>query len=79
MSLKSVRRAVSTTFIVVAVLLICWGGYGIATFPAEAEGSGWDERFGFFDNGYYPFLWGVIVLVVGALLRLKSAPTQRTP
>lgn len=65
MKAAAVVRAFAVVLLLAALGLITWGGYGIATFPPEAEGSGYDPRFYVFDNGYYPAMLGTLLLLVG--------------
>jgi len=76
MKSTSILRLVSAATLIVAIGLIAWGGYGIATFP-EAEGSGYDPRFFVFDNGYYPVFWGGVLLLAWGALRLWIYKSNR--
>ncbi|RBJ39527.1 hypothetical protein BRN91_14515 [Xanthomonas oryzae pv. oryzae] len=57
-----------TLFLVIAIVLVAWGIYGMVTFT-DLTGSGYDDRFFVFDNGVFPFLWGCLLLLAIAFLR----------
>ena len=70
MSWKSVRLPLSTATLAFAVGLSAWGIYGIVTF-VDSSGSGYDPRFFIFDNGFYPFFWGCLLLLIGYFMRFR--------
>ena len=52
-----------------AVALVGYGLFGLSHF-AHYTGEHFDKRLVLFDNGVYPFMWGVILLLIGQLARL---------
>jgi hypothetical protein len=68
--MKTNRCALSTALLISSTVLAVWGIYGMVTFT-DSTGSGYDDRFLIFDNGFYPFFWGSLLLFVGYLLRFR--------
>lgn len=62
-------RIASSVFLAVAVALVAYGLFGLSHF-ADYTGEYFDERLVLFDNGVYPFMWGVVLLLIGQLARL---------
>jgi hypothetical protein len=62
-------RLMSSVFLLGAVALVAYGLFGLSHF-AVYTGEYLDERLVLFDNGVYPFMWGVILLLIGQLVRL---------
>ncbi|MDO3527520.1 hypothetical protein ACNRBH_09110 [Ralstonia pseudosolanacearum] len=69
MTTGSVTRLLSTAFLSLAVALVAYGLFGLAHF-AWYTGEYFDDRLVLFDNGVYPFMWGITLLVIGQLARL---------
>lgn len=69
MTIGSVGRFLSSTFLALAVALVAYGLFGLSHF-ARYTGEYFDDRLVLLDNGIYPFMWGVTLLVVGQLSRL---------
>lgn len=63
-------RIASSIFLAAAVALMAYGLFGLSHF-AQYTGEYFDERMVLFDNGIYPFMWGVILLAIGQLARLR--------
>jgi hypothetical protein len=64
-------RILSNAFLAFAVVLVLYGLFGLSRF-AWYQGMYFDDRLVIFDNGVYPFLWGVLLLLLGQLLRLNG-------
>lgn len=64
-------RLFSLAFQTCAALLAAYGFFGLSRF-AWYSGEYFDERLIIFDNGFYPFFWAVILLVLSQLLRLHA-------
>ncbi len=62
-------RLLSSGFLVVAVALVAYGLFGLSRF-AWYTGEYYDERMVLFDHGFYPFAWGIALLVIGQIARL---------
>lgn len=62
-------RVASSVFLAAAVALVAYGLFGLSHF-AHYTGEYFDERMVLFDNGVYPFMWGVVLLLIGQLARL---------
>ena len=60
---------ISSAFLSAAVALVAYGLFGLSHF-AHYTGEYFDERMVLFDNGVYPFMWGVVLLLIGQLARL---------
>lgn len=71
MRLGTAARILSTAFLVFAALLVAYGLFGLSRF-AWYEGAYFDNRLVLFDNGFYPFFWGVLLLVLGQILRFQQ-------
>ncbi|MDR5753698.1 MULTISPECIES: hypothetical protein [unclassified Caballeronia] len=70
MKIASVLRLLSVTFLTLAVALVAYGLFGLSHF-ARYTGEYSDERLVLFDNGVYPFMWGVMLLIIGQLACLR--------
>ncbi len=68
--MKRITQLLSGGFLTLAVLLIGYGLFGLSRFSSYT-GEFSDDRLVFFDNGFYPFFWGVLLLVISQLLRLQ--------
>lgn len=64
-------RFFSVAFQTCATLLAAYGLFGLSRF-AWYSGEYFDDSLIGFDNGFYPFFWGVVFLVTGQLLRLQG-------
>lgn len=53
-----------------AVALVAYGLFGLSHF-ADYTGEFFDQRLVLFDNGVSPFMWGVVLLLIGQLARLN--------
>lgn len=64
-----ILRLLSSSFLVLAVALV---GYGLFCFSRFAwyTGEYYDERMILFDHGFYPFAWGITMLLLGQIARL---------
>lgn len=69
MRIAAVARFLSSAFLVLAVALVAYGLFGLSHF-AWYTGEYIDERLVLFDNGVYPFMWGVVLLALGLFARL---------
>jgi len=69
MEMPHIARVISTTFLSLAAALVAYGVFGLSRF-VESTGGYVDERLFIFDNGVYPFIFGVVLLLVGQLARL---------
>ena len=69
MTTGSVTRFLSLSFLALAVVLVAYGVFGLSHF-SWYTGEYFDDRLFLFDNGVYPFMWGVTLLVIGQLVRL---------
>jgi hypothetical protein len=65
----ALTRLTSTIFLVLASALVMYGLFGLSHFEWY-RGEYTDERLILFDNGIYPFAWGVGLLVIGQFCRL---------
>jgi len=65
----NITRALSSGFLVLAVTLVAYGLFGLSRF-AWYTGEYYDERMLFFDHGFYPFAWGIALLLIGQIARL---------
>ncbi|AQR68236.1 hypothetical protein BZG29_07590 [Janthinobacterium sp. LM6] len=63
-----IARLLSSSFLVLAVALVAYGLFGLSRF-AWYTGAYYDERMILFDHGFYPFAWG-IALLMGQIARL---------
>lgn len=70
MKIASAARLMSMAFLSLAVLLVAYGLYGLSHF-AMYTGEYFDERLLLFDNGVYPFIWGIVTLIICQLARLR--------
>jgi hypothetical protein len=64
-----IARALSCSFLVLAVALVAYGLFGFSRF-AWYTGEYYDERMVLFDHGFYPFAWGIAFLLIGQIARL---------
>jgi hypothetical protein len=64
-----ITRVLSSGFLVLAVALVAYGLFGLSRF-AWYTGEYYDERMVLFDHGFYPFAWGIALLVIGQIARL---------
>lgn len=69
MKASAFARLLSSAFLALAVALVAYGLFGLSHF-ARYTGEYFDERLVLFDNGIYPFMWGVVLLVIGQIARL---------
>lgn len=69
MTTGSVTRFLSLSFLTLAVALVAYGLFGLSHF-SWYTGEYFDDRLILFDNGVYPFMWGITLLVIGQLVRL---------
>lgn len=69
MMIGSVMRFLSLSFLALAVVLVTYGVFGLSHFSLYT-GEYFDDRLFLFDNGVYPFMWGITLLVIGQLVRL---------
>lgn len=65
-----ITRVLSVSFLILAVALVAYGLFGLSHFAGYA-GEYVDDRLFLFDNGVYPFMWGIVLLVIGQLARLR--------
>lgn len=63
-----ITRVLSSGFLVLAVTLVAYGLFGLSRF-AWYTGEYYDERMFLFDHGFYPFAWGIALLLVGQIAR----------
>lgn len=61
-------RLLSSSFLVLAIALVLYGLFGLSHFDWYV-GEYYDERMVLFDNGFYPFAWGVALLLIGQFAR----------
>lgn len=64
-----IARLLSSSFLVLAVALVAYGLFGFSRF-AWYTGAYYDERMILFDHGFYPFAWGIALLLMGQIARL---------
>ena len=64
------RCVLSVSFLVLAVALVAYGLFGLSHF-VWYTGEYFDDRLFLFDNGVYPFMWGIVLLVIGQLAHLR--------
>lgn len=64
-----ITRLLSSSFLVLAVALVAYGLFGFSRF-AWYTGEYYDERMIGFDHGFYPFAWGIVLLLIGQIARL---------
>ncbi|MED5615620.1 hypothetical protein [Janthinobacterium sp. P210005] len=64
-----IARMLSSSFLVLAVALVVYGLFGLSRF-AWYTGAYYDERMILFDHGFYPFAWGIALLLMGQIARL---------
>ncbi|MDN2717131.1 hypothetical protein [Janthinobacterium sp. SUN120] len=64
-----IARLLSSSFLVLAVALVVYGLFGLSRF-AWYTGAYYDERMILFDHGFYPFAWGIALLLMGQIARL---------
>jgi len=69
--ISSVAHFFSCAFLVLAFTLAIYGLFGLSHSIWSAKDYYYDGRLIFFDSGFYPFMWGVIFLVIGQLARLR--------
>lgn len=69
MSIGAIARFLSTAFLALAIALVGYGLYGMSRF-AWYRGMYVDDSFILFDNGFYPFFWGCLFLLMGQVFRL---------
>jgi hypothetical protein len=67
---KQIACRLSSSFLVLAVALVAYGLFGLSRF-AWYTGEYYDERMVLFDHGFYPFAWGVALLLLGQTVRLR--------
>lgn len=65
-----IARLLSTSFLVLAVALVAYGLFGLSHF-AWYTGAYYDERMILFDHGFYPFAWGIALLLMGQIARFQ--------
>lgn len=65
-----IARLLSSSFLVLAVALFAYGLFGFSHF-AWYTGAYYDERMILFDHGFYPFAWGIALLLMGQIARLQ--------
>ncbi|RAR64960.1 hypothetical protein C7401_10476 [Paraburkholderia unamae] len=70
MKIASTARLISVAFLSLAVSLVAFGLFGLSHFD-RYTGEYFDGRLIVFDNGVYPFMWGVLLLIIGQLARLR--------
>lgn len=63
-------RFLSSGLLALACALVACGLVGLSHFEWYT-GAYYDERLAPFDNGFYPFMWGVLLLLLGQLARLR--------
>jgi hypothetical protein len=59
----------SLSFLALAIALVAYGLYALCHF-SWYTGEYFDDRLYLFDNGVYPFMWGVVLLVIALIVRL---------
>lgn len=64
-----IARLLSSSFLVLAVALVAYGLFGFSHF-AWYTGVYYDERMILFGHGFYPFTWGIALLLMGQIARL---------
>ncbi len=64
-----ITRLLSCGFLIAAVTLVGYGLFGLSRFTWYT-GEYYDERMVLFDHGFYPFSWGIALLVIGQVARL---------
>ncbi|MCL1621702.1 hypothetical protein [Ralstonia pseudosolanacearum] len=69
MTAGSILHLLSTVFLSLAVALVAYGLFGLSHF-AWYTGEYFDDRLVLFDNGVYPFMWGITLLAIGQLARV---------
>ena len=62
-------QLLSSGFLVLAIALVGYGLFGLSHFEWYS-GEYYDERLFLFDNGVYPFMWGIALLLIGQFARL---------
>lgn len=65
----TITRLISSLFLLLALLLVAYGLFGFSRF-VWYSGEYFDERLVLFDNGVYPYILGVVLLVLGQIARL---------
>ena len=63
-----IKRLLSSSFLVLAVALVAYGLFGFSRF-AWYTGEYHDERMVLFDHGFFPFAWGLALLLIGQVAR----------
>lgn len=69
--MRRVIRVLGFGWLIIAALMVAYGLFGLSHF-ASYTGEYVDERLVLFDNGFYPFLWGGVMLVVAQILRVQQ-------
>ena len=64
-----IARLLSSSFLALAVALVAYGLFGLSRF-AWYTGEYYDVRMVLFDHGFYPFAWGIALLLIGQIARL---------
>lgn len=60
----------SSGFLILAVALVGYGLFGLSHFEWYT-GEFYDQHLVVFDNGVYPFMWGIALLLIGQIARLQ--------
>ena len=63
-----ITRLLSSSVLVLAVSLVANGLFGFLHF-AWHTGEYYDQRMVLFDHGFYPFAWGIALLLTGQVAR----------
>ncbi|MGK5006189.1 hypothetical protein [Janthinobacterium sp. LB2P70] len=66
-----IARLLSSSFLVLAAALVAYGLFGFSHF-SWCTGAYYDERMILFDHGFYPFAWGIALLLMGQIARLHQ-------
>lgn len=70
MNLRMVGRIASGAFLALSAAVFAYGLFGLSRFNWY-RGAYFDDSLILFDNGFYAFFWGSLLLSIGLLMRLR--------